>query len=511
VRRSLLPAALVAVTVVSTAGADGALQHPATAYPAAQHPAAAHPAAAHAAAPHPAAARAVAHPVTYVGALSHPREDPYYPAKGDPSVDALHYGLALHWAPKSRRLTGTATITFRAPVDESQIRLDLGDPLVVREIRLDGRTVTFGHPGKDLVVDTGAILAKDSRHVLVVRYSGTPKPVQAPTDRPDIPHVGWTITRLGEVWTMQEPFGAYTWYPVNDQPSDKAYYDVSISAPRRWVGIFNGRLVSRHATTSRTITTWHLASPVSSYLTTIAIGDYVRHRDTGSHGLPITYWLPRRDPTAGQSLLAELRHTPKMISWLEGRLGPYPFDRIGVVVVPSDSAMETQTLVTMGGRLLAEAGHHAFRADLLHEYSHQWYGDTVTPDNWPDLWLNESFAMYTQIRWQVAQGWQTMAHWRASLAASDGDLRSSDGPPGAYHRQQFGDICVYYCGALMLDRLRTRLGDATFGAIWRGWPQQHRFASVDRSTYAAWASARAGQDLGPFLTAWLTSPTTPPS
>jgi aminopeptidase N len=472
VRRSLLAAVLVAATVVATAGAGAAAGHPIAPYDAAR---------------------------------SQPREDPYYPAEGDPSVDALHYGLSLRWAPKSRRLTGTATITFRAPVDESQIQLDLGDPLVVRGLTLDGRSAAFSHPGKDLVVDTGAVLAKDSRHSLVVRYSGKPRPVQAPTDRADIPHLGWTTTKLGEVWTMQEPFGAYTWYPVNDQPSDKAFYDVRISAPKRMVGIFNGRLVSRRTTASRTVTQWHLASPVSSYLTTIAIGDYVRHTDTGPHGLPITYWLPRRD----QSTLPELRHTPKMIHWLESHLGPYPFDRIGVVVVPSDSAMETQTLVTMGGRLLSEAGHRTFRADLLHEFSHQWYGDTVTPNNWPDLWLNESFAMYTQIRWQVSRGWQRMAQWRRTLKNSDDDLRTTDGPPGAYHRQQFGELCVYYCGALMLDRLRTSLGVATFDAIWRGWPQQHHFASADRSTYIAWVSARAGRDLGPFLTTWLTSPTTP--
>jgi aminopeptidase N len=477
-----LPAvALVAATIVSTAGAGVASPLPAATGP---------------------QARAGS---TYDAALSNPREDPYYPAKGDPSVDALHYALRLRWAPNARRLTGQATITFRATSDERQVRLDLGDPLVVHTVLLDGHRVTFSHPGKDLVVDTGNVLAQGSRHVLRVDSSGRPKATHAPTDRPDIPHVGWSVTKRGEVWTMQEPFGAYTWYPVNDQPSDKAYYDVRISAPKRWVGIFNGRLVSRRTTATRTITQWHLASPASSYLTTIAIGDYVRYRDTGPHHLPISYWLPRAD----RSTLSELRRTPRMIRWLEKRLGPYPFDRIGAVVVASDSAMETQTLVTMGGRLLPEAGHRAFRADLLHEYSHQWYGDTVTPDTWPDLWLNESFAMYTQIRWQVSQGWQTMARWRRDLASSDAGLRKSDGPPGAYHPQQFGDTCVYLCGALMLDKLRTRVGAGTFNAIWRGWPQQHRFASVDRSTYAAWASARAGQALGPFLTAWLTSPTTP--
>jgi aminopeptidase N len=474
VRRSLLSVALVAAVIVSTATTGVAAAHPASPYDA---------------------------------ALSHPREDPYYPAKGDPSVDALHYKLRLHWAAKARKLKAKATIQFRATAAESRIQLDLGNPLVVRAVSLDGHSVAFSHAGKNLVVTARAVLAQDSRHVLVVRYGGTPKGAKAPTDRSDIPHVGWTTTKRGEAWTMQEPYGAYTWYPVNDQPSDKAFYDVRISAPKHMVGIFNGRLEARRTTAKRTITRWHLASPASSYLTTIAIGDYVRYRDTGPHNLPITYWLPRRD----QSALSELRRTPKMIKWLEKRLGPFPFDRIGAVVVPSDSAMETQTLVTMGGKLLSEFGVQAFRSDLLHEYSHQWYGDTVTPNNWPDLWLNESFAMYTQFRWEVARGWLTMGQLRRFLKESDNDSRASDGPPGAYHPQQFGDICVYYCGALMLDHLRTKVGVTTFNSIWRGWPQAHRYASVDRSTYIAWASARAGQDLAPFLTDWLTSPTTPAS
>jgi aminopeptidase N len=469
---------LAVATVVGTAGVAAAAQQPPAQQP----------------------------PAPYDGARSQPVEDPNYPAKGDPSVDALHYGLKLHWAPKHRKLKGKATIVFRATAAESRIQLDLGKPLKVRGVHLDGRTVSFSHPGKNLVVAAGAVLVKDSRHTLTVRYAGRPKHVKAPTDRSDIAHLGWTVTKGGEVWTMQEPFGAYSWYPVNDQPSDKAFYDVRISAPKRWVGIFNGRLEHRRTTAKRTITRWHLASPASSYLTTIAIGDYVRHHDTGPHHLPITYWVPRDD----QSTLSELQRTPKMIKWLEKRLGPYPFDRIGAVVVPNFSAMETQTLVTMGGQLLSDYGRRDFRADLLHEYSHQWYGDTVTPNNWPDLWLNESFAMYTQIRWEVARGWETMAQWRRDLKATDNDSRASDGPPGAYHPQQFGDICVYYCGALMLDRLRTKLGVSTFNAIWRGWPQQHRFASVDRSTYIDWANARAGQDLSPFLTAYLTSPTTPP-
>ena len=36
---------------------------------------------------------------------------------------------------------------------------------------------------------------------------------------------------------------------------------------------------------------------------------------------------------------------------------------------------------------------------LSHELAHQWFGDAVTPADWSDLWLNESFATYAQWMW----------------------------------------------------------------------------------------------------------------
>jgi aminopeptidase N len=439
----------------------------------------------------------------YDPAVSSPREDPYYPEKGDPSVDALHYGLRLQWSARQRVLTGVARIYFRVPVAEDRVQIDLGDPLAVREVRLDGVAKEFSHPGKDLVVETGQ-LAADSRHTLVVSYRGTPSPVALPTTRSDVQLSGWTTTKRGEVWTMQEPFGAFTWYPVNDHPSDKAFYDVRITAPRGMVGVFNGRMVARRQVSGgRTVTRWHLDSPAAAYLTTIAIGDYVRYGDRGPHGLPITYWLPRRD----QRALPELRRTPQLIRWLESHLGRYPFDRIGAVMVPSASAMETQTMVTIGRRLVSD--RFLLRSVLLHEYSHQWYGDSVTPDSWPDLWLNESFAFYTELRWQVSRGWTTMADVRTFLESKDADLRAEDGPPGAYYPDHFAEQCVYSCGALMLDRLSQRLGPTLFAQVWREWPQTHRDTNVDRDDYITWLNQRTGQDLGPFIIEWLSSPTTP--
>ena len=70
---------------------------------------------------------------------------------------------------------------------------------------------------------------------------------------------------------MQEPYGAYTWYPVNDQPSDKALYDINVTVPSPWTGIANGRLVGTETEPtdsggSATVTHWQLDEPASSLL-----------------------------------------------------------------------------------------------------------------------------------------------------------------------------------------------------------------------------------------------------
>jgi aminopeptidase N len=442
----------------------------------------------------PAAAHLARDP--YVRAISDPQHDPYYGSHGSTAVDALHYGLRLRWAPTTDTLTGTAVIRFRAAHDvRGAVSLDLGNPLAVSSARFDGATTSVTRGPNKVRVVTGQ-LAKNSRHTLTIAYAGTPRPIHAPTTRSDFQTLGWTITKTHQVWTMQEPFGALTWYPVNDQPSDKAYYDVTINAPRRWVGIFNGKLESRTSRDRRTITRWHLASPAASYLTTIAIGDFTRYRDRGPHGLPLAYWIP----TGRTKLLTKLRKLPEIVRWYERRLGPYPFDRLGVVVVGGASAMETQTLMTISAGALS---------DLPHETAHQWYGDAVTPRTWPDLWLNESFAMYLEATYDAAHHGMSMHDWVTLWKTYDQELRRSDGPPGRYHRDQFAEACVYYCGALMLAELRQRVGPHHFAQLLRRWIQQHRYTNQDRSDYIAFANHLTGRRLGPFLRLWLNSKKSP--
>jgi aminopeptidase N len=430
-------------------------------------------------------------------ALSEPVEDSVYPDVGDPSVDSLHYDLDLAWSPDTRTLVGEATIELRSTGTADHLQLDLGEPLDVSTVTLDGAAVPFDHQGKDLVVS--APVTQDERYVLEVSYSGTPEPTPAPTQRDDFSTSGWTITPGGETWTMQEPYGAFTWYPVNDQPSDKAFYDISVTVPSPWVGIANGVMTDQTEHDGLTTTSWHLSKPASSYVVTVATGDYTRTTNTSRSGMEVSYWVPSNRP----GLATGLESAAAGLDWLEGLLGPYPFDSLGFLLVDSRSGMETQTMITLGA-----TDYTTSEAVLVHEMAHQWYGNEVTPDDWRDVWMNEGMAMYLQGCWQAQADGRTVDAVMDDYAAFEDALRAKAGPPAAYDPTQFGESNVYYGPALMWHELRKRIGEDAFWKVVRDWPARAPETNVSRGEYLDWLVKRTHVDRS-FFDDWLLSPTTP--
>jgi aminopeptidase N len=438
-------------------------------------------------------------PARLRSARSRPVADPYYPQTGNPEFDALHYLLRLDW--NGARLQGRTTVVFRAATTTRQVRLDLSHALRAGTVRLDGRSVAYARSGDAIVMQTG-LLPKNTRHVLTIAYAGVPHSTPAPSRRSDLAEgLGWNLDREGSVYTFQEPYGAFTWYPVNDEPSDKALYDAVISTHGSDVAVFNGDLVSRSRHGATTVSRWHLDAPAASYLTTLAIGPYSRSVVTTGTGTDIAYWVLPRDRSTLRILETEGSNA---FDWLVAHAGPYPFDSLGVVVVDGDSAMETQTMITFGRTELSRPD-----SVLEHEMAHQWFGDSLTPGTWQDLWLNEGWAMYMEQWFERTTHRQPYAGGLSQWRPLDQRSRNRSGPPASYDPQTFGDLNVYLGPAMMLDAIRIRIGDRSFDRLVKAWASQHAHSTVSRAEFTRWLHAATGRRFGPLLHAWLDSARTP--
>ena len=434
---------------------------------------------------------------------SEPVADELYPQRGNAGLDVLHYDLQLAWTPEDKTLEGTATLRIRPVEDAPAITLDFTG-MTVDKVTVDGAAATGTVAREKLTVPRA--VAKDEPLTLVVDYHGTPRTVKMPSRRGDADEgLGLRATKDGSLWTMQEPWGALTWYPANEHPSDEALYDIAATVPKGWSAVASGTPgpVER--------TTFHYSSrdPVASYLVTLAAGKYRKTTAKGPHGLPLTYWTR---PKTDDNLLTVLKESPEAIAFLEQRFGPYPFPTGGVVVVESESGMETQQMITLGGgdgKKWSKDIADSHKSTLVHEYAHQWFGDAVTPTTWTDLWLNEGFAMYAQYLWEQKVFGFSDAVLEKFLREQDAKLRKKSGPPGKPTAGYFAESNVYVCPAAMLKELNDDLGDKEFFALATAWVQEQRNTHQDRAAFIAFVNERTGKDFTQLINTWLDSKTTP--
>jgi aminopeptidase N len=431
---------------------------------------------------------------------STPVADQLYPEKGNAGLDVLHYGLELDWKPDTKVLTGTATLRIRPVADAGELKLDFTG-LAVDRVTVDGKAAT-GTVEKGKLVVPGAVTA-DRPVTLTVAYHGTPKQVEMPSHRGDASEgIGMRSSKDGVLWTMQEPWGALTWYPVNEHPSDEALYDLAVTVPQGWAAAASGTPGPIEGNTYR----YRSVDPVAAYVTTLAVDRYKRIEQTGPHGLKITNFVV---PKSDDRYLSTLKKTPKLIEWLEKRFGPYPYPSAGALMNGSISAMETQQMLSMGRAAFTESDLREFEAVLVHEYAHQWFGNAVTPKTWTDLWLNEGFATYVQNLYEQELYGFDDAYLEKYLREADARLRKRVGPPGKPTAGTFAESNVYVCPAAMLKELNDALGDEKFFALAAAWVEKNRNTNQDRASFTAFVNEQTGKDFTKLIDAWLDSPTTP--
>jgi aminopeptidase N len=421
--------------------------------------------------------------------------DPYFPLGGNGGYDVQHYGLTLAYDPAANALTGTAIISAKATQALSRFDLDLRGFAITR-LDVNGAAATYSRDGQELVVTPAAGLGAGKVFTIAVGYRGTPTVV---TD-PDSSIEGWVPTDDGAVSTG-EPQGSPGWYPCNDNPQDKATYDFAVTVPQGLTAMANGVLVSNVSSGGSTTWTWRESDPMATYLSTVDIGRFDLTRSS-IDGVP-SYVAVDPQLAKGQ-VLSKL---PEIIRFYSSIYGPYPFTAVGAIVDSAKNlgySLETQTKPLFP--------YVPDEATLAHEQSHMWFGDSATLGRWPDIWLHEGFATWSEWIWSEHTGNKSAAQYFKQLYSTPASNAAFWNPPPGDPQDaaHLFDGTVYDRGGLTLEALREKIGnDSTFFRIMRDEAQQNRFGTVTTAGFVAIAERDSGLDLGKFFQAWLFAPGKP--
>ncbi|MFJ8587952.1 M1 family metallopeptidase [Streptomyces sp. NPDC093595] len=433
--------------------------------------------------------------------------DPLFPHLGNPGYDVLTYDIAFTYrGDNTQPLDAFTRIDARATERLDRINLDFTHG-TVRSVHVNGLRAEFASSGEDLVVLPVQPVAQGTPLSIAVSHTSDPS---GPRDAG-----GWVRTSDGLAMANQAD-AAHRVFPGNDHPADKAYFTFRITAPKELTAVANGRRIARAVVGDRQTWLYRTAHPMATELAQVTIGRSAVVERAGTHGLPVRDVVPVADAERLEPWLAK---TPGHLEWMERLVGRYPFETYGVLVADADTGfqLETQTLSLFERSLFADGDYPKWFVDsvMVHELAHQWFGNSVSPRTWSDLWLNEGHATWYEALYAEETAQLSLEQrMRNAYLASDG-WRAAGGPPAAPKPPAPGAKTslfrpvVYDGSALVLYALRQEIGKEAFERLERRWVTQYAHSTASTADFVRLASEVAGRDLTAFLRSWLYDAKTP--
>lgn len=423
--------------------------------------------------------------------------DSYYPQMGNGGYDVQSYKITLDVDPLSNTVNGSTTILAKSTDSLRSFNLDF-QALIVDSVLVDNILAEFVRNGDEMTITPANVLGSGRSFTVVVNYHGTPQLMffeAFPVD------MGWSHAPDGTINVWGEPNAAATWFPNNNHPRDKAVYRFEITVPKPWIVAASGYLKETNDKGDKTLYVWEMNQPMASYLASINIDQYELITQTGPNGILIRNYFP---PNYPESLRSGFNILPAAIDFFDDLFGPYPFEQYGVVISDDtapcdtvDTALEVQSLsIHCPSEIMAS------ERVIIHELAHQWFGDSISLENWKDIWLKEGIATYSPWLWAskndpvVLSG---IAH-RERNSFFDSEASVAQPPPD----NLYGDES-YTGGALVFYALHIQVGDELFFEILRTYTERYRYGNAGTDEFIALAEEVSGQDLTAFFDQWLFS------
>jgi aminopeptidase N len=434
----------------------------------------------------------------------------------------IRYDLRYTITPKASSIAGREELRFVQHPDDRGILsewLDFREGLI-SILTINGKaapaTIQNGH------VELPAKLLKLGENVVMIDFTA---PVAA---------AGKAITRFEDkddgseyIYTLFVPMDADMAFPCFDQPDLKARFRLEVDSPVDWTVISN--------TPSRVVaavfggvgangggakgTEFEETKPISSYLFAFAAGPFKKVHDTP--GLPGLYVRKSKFEKAQAEAEAVQQVTADGIKYLSNYFAqPFPFPKYDMVMIPGFAygGMEHAgaTFLREESILFRSAPTHSDRLNrdilLLHELTHQWFGDLVTMRWFDDLWLKEGFAQYMAYHAldSLKPNENVWKRFYQAIKPAAYAIDSTQGTTPIYQeipnlkdaKSAYGAI-VYSKAPGVMKQLAFVIGDEAFRDGLRLYLKEHAYANAEWSDLVHAFERTSKQSLDKWANAWI--------
>jgi aminopeptidase N len=438
-----------------------------------------------------------------------------------PGFDALHYAIEIAVPPAGTRIDANTTVFLAVGASRPDtLRLDLTGlrvhhVSVARGAAATARAVPFRQTPGQLVLPVPAAVASGDTLVVRVAYGGEPSDGLILRD-----NVHGERGVFGDNWPNRARF----WFPSIDHPSDKATVSFAVRAPAGWHVLANGRRTDPHDRITDAprdgVWRYEMPVPIPTYLmvfgaTRFAVGTIDDCAAGGGsparpdHCVAVTSWA---FPPDSAHAMHVFRRAGEMIEYYSELIAPYPYTKLAHAQSATRfGGMENAGAIFYSERALAE--RRDIEGTVAHETAHQWFGNAVTPHDWPHLWLSEGFATYFgALYFEHAAG---PAAFRTRIASTRASyLRSQARALAIVDTLRIpGDNLLnllnansYQKGGLVLHMLRGMLGDDVFFAAVRRYYLRHVHGNATTADLRRAFEEEAGRELAWFFDQWVFRP-----
>jgi aminopeptidase N len=344
---------------------------------------------------------------------------------------------------------------------------------------------------------------------------------------------GKAITRFEDkddgsvyIYTLFVPMDADMAFPCFDQPDLKAKFKLEVFTPENWTVISNTPEMpgsenenEAHKEMGNRRTVFAETKPISTYLFAFAAGPFKKVHDTS--GLPGLYVRKSKLEKAGTEAAAVQQVTADGIKYLADYFAqPFPFPKYDMVMIPGFAygGMEHAgaTFLREESILFRTAPTHSDRLSrdilLLHELTHQWFGDLVTMRWFDDLWLKEGFAQYMAYHaldalkpnenvWK--RFYQAIKPAAYAIDSTQGTTPIYQDIPNLKDAKSAYGAIVYSKAPGVIKQLAFVTGEGPFRNGLRLYLKEHAYANAEWSDLVGAFERTSGEKLGDWAEAWI--------